>query len=209
MSALPSDLELRLIHDRTADDRRRAEERRRAAALRPDAPRRPAAPRGPVRIVVADPSRRTAVLAFLRTLSPQTSYRRFVTPAPPTGVVDLDVMLATDAGHRAVVALDGDEVVGHAMAVASADRGTVELAVVVADDRQGQGIGQRLVAALLDAEPVASAHELELLVLAWNAPARRLVTRIWPGVLATREGELIHYRVRTRVAAATAGMNGS
>jgi GNAT superfamily N-acetyltransferase len=158
---------------------------------------------------VADTSRRPALLAFLRTLSPQTPYRRFVTPAPPTGVVDLDVMLATDACHRAVVALDGDEVVGHAMAITSADGGEVELAVVVADDRQGQGIGRRLVRALLDAEPVASARELEFLVLAWNAPARQLIARLWPDAHATREGELIHYRAPTGVATAAVGGDAS
>jgi len=149
------------------------------------------------------------VLAFLRALSPATSYRRFITPAAPTGVVDLDVLLANDAGHRAVVALDGDEVVCHAMAITSADGGDVELAVVVADDRQGQGIGPRLVRALLDAEPVTSARELEFLVLTWNAPARRLIARIWPDALASREGELIHYRVATGVTAATVSGDAS
>src|SRR3954453_11924330 len=108
MSALPPDPELPLMHDRTADDRRRGEERRRAAALRPGRKRRPEGAPGPVRLVAADTSCRTAVLAFLRALSPQTSYRRFITPAAPTGVVDLDVLLANDAGHRAGVALDRD-----------------------------------------------------------------------------------------------------
>src|SRR4051812_13226290 len=154
-----------------------------------------AVPAGLPAIVPADPSHRDALKVFLRHLSPQTAYRRFVTAAQPADVVDLDVMLAADPCHRACVAVIDDGIVGHAHAVAAPDRDSVELGVVVADEWQGRGIGPRLVSALLEVEPAASAAELEFLVLAANMPARRLIREIWPGVVGSAEGELVHLRV--------------
>jgi GNAT superfamily N-acetyltransferase len=156
-------------------------------------------------IVPGEPSHGQALRAFLRHLSPQSSYRRFVTAARPEDVVDVDVMLAADPCHRASVAVLGDVVVGHAHAVAAPDADRVELGVVVADEWQGRGIGTRLVEALLQVEPAASAAELEFLVLAANMPARRLIRRMWPEATGTAEGELVHLRVAHRRAAAVAG----
>jgi RimJ/RimL family protein N-acetyltransferase len=202
----------RLLFGFTIDDElRRADHRRRLAQARevrqagrglaalpaagPAAGTRSIAP--DIRIAEAGPAHRRALLAFLRELSPQTAYNRFVTQAPPADVVDAHLMLANDDCHRAVLALRGDEIVGHAHAVASPDGRTAELGVVVADEWQGRGIGPRLVRALLQAGPPATAGELELLVLAWNTRARRMIKGLWPDAVAEREGELIHYRVRT------------
>jgi RimJ/RimL family protein N-acetyltransferase len=189
----------RADHRRLVAEARRARRARRAppapSAVRPVAHPRPLG--ADIRIAEAEPSHRHALLAFLRELSPQTAYNRFVTQAPPADVVDMHLMLANDACHRAVLALRGDELIGHAHAVASAGGRTAELGVVVADDWQGIGIGPRLVRALLQSGPAATADELELLVLAWNTRARRMIKRLWPDAVAERDGELIHYRVRT------------
>lgn len=195
MSALHPSMVQRLADDHIAGELRDAERRRLGRKDR-TASGRPAARPVPA-VVPGEPSHGEALRAFLRHLSPQTSYRRFVTAAQPADVVDVDVMLAADPCHRAFVAVLDDRVVGHAHAVASPDADRVELGVVVADEWQGQGIGPRLVTALLEAEPAASAAELEFLVLAANMPARRLIRRMWPDATGTAEGELVHLRVVT------------
>jgi GNAT superfamily N-acetyltransferase len=196
MSALHPSMVQRLADDRIAGRLENAERGRLGRKhARTDLTPRPA---GMPAVVPGEPSHGDALRAFLRHLSPQTSYRRFVTPARPENVVDVGVMLAADSCHRAFVAVVDDRIVAHAHAVASPDTDRVELGVVVADEWQGQGIGSRLVHALLGAEPAASAAELEFFVLAANMPARRLIRRTWPDATGTAEGDLVHLRVATR-----------
>jgi GNAT superfamily N-acetyltransferase len=203
MSALHPSIVQLLADQHIADKIDDASGRRLARTQRPGsrrAARRAAAAAVPAAVpavVAADASHRDALKAFLRHLSPQTSYRRFVTAAQPADVVDLDVMLAHDPCHRSFVAVVDDRIVAHAHAVAAPDADRVELGVVVADEWQGRGIGPRLVRALLEAEPAASAAELEFLVLAANLPARRLIRQMWPEATGTPEGELVHIRVAT------------
>ena len=195
-----------LAAEQIAGELRDADTRRRGAAagrgsrlarrLGAAPPAVPADAREP-RIVLADATHREAMRAFLRRLSPQTSYRRFATAAQVADVVDVDVMLAADPCHRAVVALDGDRIVGHAQAVAAPDDDRVEIGVVVADEWQRHGVGPRLVRSLLETEPAASATELEFLVLAANMAARRLVKQVWPDATGAPEGDLVHFRVLT------------
>jgi acetyltransferase len=215
MFPLNPDLSRLLIDERIADEHRAADHyRRMAEARRARRPRRKPAilavprPRAArtvngteVRIVEARASYRRAMFAFLRELSAHTAYNRFLTRGAPAEVVDVDVMLARDACHRAVLAVRGDEIVGHAQAIAWPDRTVVELAVVVADEWQGRGIGRRLVDALLESGPAASAAELTLFVLVWNTRARRMVKSRWPDAAVERDGELLHYRIHTDRAA--------
>ena len=182
----------------TSAGRRRAARRRRGPGPRTSPACRRSCPAGA--------AHRDALRAFLRHLSPQTSYRRFVTAAQPADVVDLDVMLAADPCHRAFVAVLDDRIVGHAHAVAAPDADRVELGVVVADE--WQGLGRRLPArgGAPRGEPAASTAELEFLVLAANMPARRLIRRMWPEATGTPEGELVHLRVATARATVAAGI---
>ena len=225
MFPLNPDVARALFGFRIDDELRRAGERRRVAeaergrrarltppaapAPRPLLPRpvagtRPVTP--DIRITDAEPSDRPALLAFLRALSPQTAYNRFLTRAAPADVVDLHLMLANDACHRAVLALRGKQIVGHAHAVASPDGSTAELGVVVADEWQGKGIGPRLARALLETGPADTAVDLELLVLAWNARARSMINGLWPDAVGDSDGELIHYRVRNGRVHGSAGL---
>jgi GNAT superfamily N-acetyltransferase len=194
-----------LAADRIAGELRDADTRRRSAVgqgsrlarrLSAAPPAVPADAREP-RIVLADATHGDAMRAFLRRLSPQTSYRRFATAAQVADVIDVDLMLAADPCHRGFVALAGDRIVGHAHAVAAPDDDLVEMGVVVADEWQRHGIGPRLVRSLLETEPASGAAELEFFVLAANMPARRLVRGLWPEATGTPEGELVHFRVLT------------
>ena len=203
----------RADHDRRVAEAKRGRRARRTPPALPAPRRAPSRPLGgtpplaaDIRIAEAEPSHRPALLIFLGELSPQAAYNRFLTRAVPAEVVDVHLMLANDACHRAVLALRGEEIVGHAHAVASPGGSTAELGVVVADAWQGRGIGPRLVRALLETGSAATADQLELFVLAWNSRARRMTKRLWPDAVADREGELIHYRVHSAAAPGSAGL---
>ena len=185
---------------RAADHYRRVAEAKRARRARRKPRTVPVPRRGTVggtdiRIVEARASYRRALLAFLRGLSSQTAYNRFFTRAMPEDVADVDLMLARDPCHRAVLALRGEEIVGHAQAAGSPALDAVELGVVVADEWQGTGIGPRLLGALLEEGPAATADELEAFVVAWNTRARRMLRELWPDAVVERDGELLHYRM--------------
>src|SRR5438093_9827597 len=86
------------------------------------------------------------VLRLLGRLSSQSVYRRFFTlfPSPPPSVL-AQLVKRSDNDHGELVALDDDEIV----AVASWDRvrgsaGEAEVAVLVDDPWQHQGLGRAL-----------------------------------------------------------------
>jgi acetyltransferase len=86
------------------------------------------------------------VRAFYHELSDRSRRLRFLVPSDQLS--DEDLAYLTDADHRrteAVVALDGDRMVGLAHYVRTPGRReSAEVAVVVVDDRQNQGIGTAL-----------------------------------------------------------------
>ena len=131
-------------------------------------------------------------------LSPTTIYRRLFLPAPqvPHWAERFAALATCDGELRyAVVALLGDEVLG--VANFAQEAGTTreaELAIVVEDAWQGQGIGRMLMAAVVEQ---ARQHEMGVLtarILADNDRVLRLVTRFFPDACVRwEEGE---YAVR-------------
>jgi GNAT superfamily N-acetyltransferase len=87
------------------------------------------------------------VRTFHHELSDRSRRLRFLVPTS-SDISDEDLEYLTDVDHRrheAVVALDGDRMVGVARYVRTpGQRESAEVAVVVVDDRQGQGIGTAL-----------------------------------------------------------------
>jgi acetyltransferase len=102
---------------------------------------------------VARPEDVEAVGRFLAGLSVATSYRRFLSPLHWVSPTMLRHLTSVDPARQVVLlAWAGDVVVGHAMAVCmskSSTGGTVDLAIVVADDHQHTGVGHHLMGALL------------------------------------------------------------
>jgi GNAT superfamily N-acetyltransferase len=86
------------------------------------------------------------VRAFYDDLSERSRRLRYLVPTSELSDEDLEYL--TDVDHRrheAVIALDGDRMVGVARYVRTpGQRESAEVAVVVADDRQNQGIGRAL-----------------------------------------------------------------
>lgn len=138
-----------------------------------------------------------AVATFLAGLSTLTSYRRFFAGVgtPSTAAVRRLVLPAGRSGVFIAVTSDA-AVVAHALWAAIPQRAdVVELALVVADRLQGQGIGTALAAAATRDAAASGIGLLRLHVLAENRRAVDAVTRRWPWVRPERHGCELRYEV--------------
>jgi GNAT superfamily N-acetyltransferase len=123
---------------------------------------------------------------FFYRLSPETLYRRFHGPitrpeqAHPQFLLDID-----HRDREAVLAVVDGEIVGVARYVRRAGSCTAEVAVVVADDWQRQGIATRLVSALAGFATEAGVDRFTMTMQADNTPVLRLMNRLYPGASMT------------------------
>ncbi|TDC00635.1 GNAT family N-acetyltransferase [Nonomuraea longispora] len=128
----------------------------------------------------ACPDDEEGIRRFLARLSLHTQTLRFFTGVanPAAGLVR--TLLAVDEHRDALVATaGGDEIVGHAMSYRGGCS-DVEIAVVVADQWQGIGLGPRLVDTLLMRAAVRGARTVGMDVLGENRRVLRLIRRFWP-----------------------------
>jgi RimJ/RimL family protein N-acetyltransferase len=99
-----------------------------------------------------EPGDKPSVKAFYHDLSDRSKRLRFLVPT--NEISDEDLEYLTDVDHRrheAMVALDGDRIIGVARYVrVPRDRESAEVAVVVVDDKQNQGIGTALLDSLTE-----------------------------------------------------------
>lgn len=93
-----------------------------------------------------EPSDKSLVRAFFDELSDRSRRLRFLVPTNELSDEDLVYLTEIDhKRHEAMVAVEGDRLVGVARYVrAPRDRTSAEVAVVVVDDRQNEGIGTAL-----------------------------------------------------------------
>ena len=116
-------------------------------------------------------------------LSPDTVYRRFLSPIPSPDHAALRRLLDVDGRDRAAVcALVDGEIVGVARYARLSGSATAELAVVVADAWHRQGVASRMLAALAALAEAAGIARFHATVLADNRPAIALLQRISPGL---------------------------
>ncbi|MEU8246404.1 GNAT family N-acetyltransferase [Nonomuraea sp. NPDC048916] len=116
---------------------------------------------------------------FLVGLSPHTQTLRFFTgvTSPAAGLVR--ALLAVDERREALVATREDEIIAHAMSY-QGGVADVEIAVVVADEWQGVGLGPRLINALLFRAAVRGATTVGMDVLGENRRVLKMIRRQWP-----------------------------
>lgn len=112
--------------------------------------------RGAIRIRPVAPADRDAIQAFVRALSTESRRRRFFSPIRELSEAALDALARPNpALEKVLVALEGSardrRIVGLAQFAAAEVPRECEIAVVVADDLHGQGVGARLMEALLAA----------------------------------------------------------
>jgi len=126
---------------------------------------------------------------FVRSLSPESRYFRFVSsmqelPANMLSrftLIDYDREMALVALH-ASTSLDANgqsqqtvRIVGVSRYITNPDRSSCEFSLVVADDFKGQGLGSRLMLSIMDFAREKGLAEIEGLVLANNANMLRLM----------------------------------
>jgi acetyltransferase len=133
-----------------------------------------------VRVRPIRPADKPRIQAFLAGLSPETVRRRFLTAKPRLSAVELRYLTEVDGrDHVALVALSAGEIVAVARSVRLPQLPeTAEMAIVVTDAWQGQGLGSLLAEALAGAAREAGIRRLAAVMLGDNEPARRLVLRI-------------------------------
>ena len=118
---------------------------------------------------------------FFFRLSPETLYRRFHSPiarpeqAQPQRLLDLD-----HHNREAVAAVVGGEIVGVARYARRPGADVAEVAVVVADAWQRQGLATRMLSVLAELAEAAGVRQLTLSMQSDNRPVLRLVRRLYP-----------------------------
>lgn len=127
-------------------------------------------------------------------LSTESRYRRFLTPVVELGAAQLTYFTEIDhANHEALVAIEPDhgEFVGVARYVClKEDPRTAEVAIAVADDWQGRGLGTLLVHELVDRARSAGVLRLSATCLADNSAVIDLLERLGPASVEHPEAGL-------------------
>jgi GNAT superfamily N-acetyltransferase len=146
----------------------------------------------PMQLARLEPSDGEALRRFFFRLSPQSIYRRFLSPiarpeqARPERLLDVD-----HKDREALVGLVDGEIVGVARYVRQPGAKVAELAVVVADAWQRRGVASLLVAALAEAALGAGVDAFAVTMHADNGPMLGLIRRMRPAArLALSDGVL-------------------
>jgi RimJ/RimL family protein N-acetyltransferase len=128
-----------------------------------------------------EPSDREPLRRLFYRLSPESLYRRFMSPIVRPEQVRPDRLLDIDHRDReAIVAVDGGEIVGVARYYRQPGSEAAELAVVVADAWQRQGLATRMLAALAGRAAAVGIQRFTMIMQADNHPILRLVRRADP-----------------------------
>jgi GNAT superfamily N-acetyltransferase len=148
-------------------------------------------PSPPVVLRRGGPEDEQLLADLLASLSPTASFHRFMAGAGAPNRTLVRELLRTDACHGALFALRADRAaraLAHACwAVGST--GAADVAVVVGDDAQGQGLGTVLFAAAVRIAALAGATALHLDVHPENRRlAAALRRRFGPGSLTWQHG---------------------
>ena len=126
------------------------------------------------------PEDREALAEAHERLSPESVRRRYLSAKPRLSERELGYLTEVDGvDHVALVAVEGERIVGVGRWVRLPDDPTTaEVAVVIADDHQGQGLGRRLGEALADAARGRGVERFNALLLSDNVAAHGLFASI-------------------------------
>jgi RimJ/RimL family protein N-acetyltransferase len=140
------------------------------------------------------PEDRDALAATFAGLSPETRRRRFLGPKPKLTARELTYLTNVDhVSHEALVAVDEED--GEIVAVARYATGphgaaSADIAVTVADDCQGRGIGSALAARIVQAARRNGIASLTATTLWENGAARALLRRLGFRAVGSDDGML-------------------
>jgi N-acetylglutamate synthase-like GNAT family acetyltransferase len=116
-----------------------------------------------------------ALQRFVGDLSPATRVQRFFVPLRELPVDLVRALRQDDPAHRFVIAETGAEPIALGQLAVSGEQG--EIALVVADAWQGNGVGSRLLARLLDEASLRGLREVVMELLIGNRGMRALARR--------------------------------
>ena len=137
------------------------------------------------------PDDRNRYLTGVSKMSPESLYKRFMTPAARLTESQLRYLLIVDhRDHEALLAVDEDS--GEAVGVARfirLDRPKVaEAAIIVVDSWQGSGLGKAMLRMLAQAACDVGVERFEANVLHGNGPMLALLDSLGTGEVVRREG---------------------
>ena len=115
-------------------------------------------------------------------LSPESVYRRFFSPISRPDVFQASVLRIDHHDHEAIAAVEGGEIVGVAQYARPPGAKQADLAIIVADAWQRQGLGTRLIAALTNRAADEGVDAFKVDIQGDNYGALRLLKRVGPGV---------------------------
>ncbi|HEV2141310.1 MAG TPA: GNAT family N-acetyltransferase [Candidatus Dormibacteraeota bacterium] len=127
-----------------------------------------------------DPSDGPLVSGMFRRLSPESVYRRFFSPISRSDAFQASVLRVDHRDHEAIAAVQGGEIVGLAQYARLPGAKQANLAIVVADAWQRQGLGTRLIAALADRAVEEGIDSFAVDIQGDNFGALKLLRRVSP-----------------------------
>jgi GNAT superfamily N-acetyltransferase len=148
------------------------------------------------------PAARDVIVRALARLSPESSRRRFFTVRYQLSDRELDALTILDGIDRYAVGatVRGDDGAVEGVGVAryvrtTADPQMAEVAFLVVDAYQGQGVGKALLARLAEAAVERGIRRFEGIVLPDNTPVLGLLTRHAPGTVTHRDYDFLRVDV--------------
>jgi acetyltransferase len=150
-----------------------------------------------VRLRLTRPSDLRKIEAFLDSLSDETRTRRFLAATPEVTDATIRHFAFYDPRERLTLAATmpgdgGEQVIGLAD-VALLNTGLAEIGVVVADDRQGAGLGKLLSEAVASLAIQRGATHLKAEMLQGNRAMLHLMRRLGSTVNALEDGATVAY----------------
>ena len=154
-----------------------------------------------IRVLAQNDGERLRRLFFR--LSPLSVYRRFLSPLPRPREEGLRRLLDVDHRDReALAALHDDEIVAVARYGRQPGSEVAEIAVVVADDWQRDGLALLLLQRLTGIAELRGIKRFQATILGENAPALRLVRRVFPASRARWESGTAEIEIPLKESAA-------
>ncbi len=138
-------------------------------------------------------------------VSSETIYRRFHIPYPDVPERTLALMFDVDHHDKeSLVAVAEEEIVGHAMYVRLGDGGEAEVAIIVEDGWQSEGVGQSLLSELAERAKLRGIEVFTGEVLGENRRMLGLAAAMFAGTDYTIKDGVYHVRMPLRTLEPTA-----
>jgi GNAT superfamily N-acetyltransferase len=146
-----------------------------------------------------EPSDKPVLAAGFGRLSPESRYRRFLSPTATLSEAELGYLTDVDhSDHEALVALEpgSSEGIGVARYVRLEERPDVaELGVAVVDEWQGQGVGSLLLQRLAATARQNGIERFSALILEENRPMLGLIRELGDVTVGEREAGTVRVEV--------------